>query len=116
MRRGADTRTTEADVPLLLCPGEKLGNRLSRHVIAGDDKDVGQIPGQRRRDHVAFRVVRHAAVEELVDREMADGGGADGVAFRRAAGDRADADIAAGAATVGHFAINQFLYSSMPYD
>jgi hypothetical protein len=48
----------------------------------------------------AFRVVRHAGVEELVDREMADGGRADGVAVRRAAGDRGNADIAAGARAV----------------
>ncbi len=100
MRRGADAGAAEADVPLLLRPGDKLGDRLRRHVIAGDDEDVGQFPGQRRRDHVAFRIVGHVLVEELVDGEMADGGGADGVAVRRAAGDRGDADIAAGARTV----------------
>ena len=69
-------------------------------MVAGDHEDVGQFPGQRRRDHVAFRIVGHALVEELVDGEVADGGRADGVAVRRARGDRADADIAAGAGSV----------------
>jgi hypothetical protein len=90
----------EADLAFLPRPGEELGQCLGRHVIAGDHEDIGQFPGQGRRNHVTFRIIGHLAVEKLVDRKMADGRGTDGVAVWRAGSDRGDADIAAGARSV----------------
>ena len=45
-------------------------------------------------------IVGHLAVEKLVDREMPDGRGTNGIAIGRTAGDRCNADIAAGATAV----------------
>ena len=100
MRRGANTRASEIGASGLLRPGQEFGQRLRRHMIGSNNKNVRQLPGQRRRDHVALGIVGHLAVEKLVDREMPDGRGADGIAIRRTAGDGCNADIAAGAATV----------------
>src|SRR5262249_43630932 len=57
-------------------------------------------PSQRRRNHIALRVVRHLAVQILIDCKMTDGGGTYGVAVGWAAGQRSNADIAAGTGPV----------------
>ncbi len=69
-------------------------------MISRDDKDIGQFPGERCRDHVAFGIVRHLVVEILIDREMADCRGTNRVAIGRAACKSRDADIAASAGAV----------------
>jgi len=69
-------------------------------VLSRDHRDVRQFVDQRRGDQILFGVERHFRDQELVDREMTDGGAADGVAVRRAFRDLVDSDVAGGAGLV----------------
>src|SRR3974390_3641119 len=100
MRRGSDAWAAEADASFLFRPVDEFGHGLCRHMIGGDYEHVGQFPGERDRDYVALRIVWHALVEELIDREMTDGGRTDGVTVGRTGGDSRDTDISAGARPV----------------
>jgi hypothetical protein len=69
-------------------------------VLSRDHRDVRQFVDQRRRDQILLGVERHFRDQELVDREMTDGGAADGVAVRRAFRDLINPDIAGSAGLV----------------
>ena len=95
MRRRAGAGAADRDaVRPRLGEGDELLERLGLHVGGRDHGDVRHLIGERRRDQVLLGDERHLGDQELVDREVPDRRGADGVAVRRALRDHVDADIA----------------------